>query len=231
MKILLVEDDIELGNGLRGALAAHAMQVVWVRQLADALQQMGSAPSTPFDLVILDLGLPDGDGLTLVTRLRAQLRTVPVLILTARDALDDRVRGLDSGADDYLVKPFALAELVSRARALVRRSTGLASKQIELRGLVVHEPTRQVSVHGNLVALSRSEFALLLVMLQRVGQVVARHVLEDHAVAGQRTIESNVLDVHMYNMRRKIGPGFIRNVRGVGYIIDAVQPAQPDGAA
>ena len=230
MRILLVEDDIELGNGVRGALAAHAIQVVWVRQLADALAQVGATPPTRFDLVILDLGLPDGDGLTLVTRLRAQQQTLPVLILTARDALEDRVRGLDGGADDYLVKPFALVELLSRVRALVRRSTGLSGQPLELRGLVLHEPTRQVSVHGNPVALSRSEFALLLVLLQRVGQVVARHVLEDHAVTGQRAIESNVLDVHMYNMRRKLGPGFIRNVRGIGYVIDALGLPDADGA-
>jgi len=219
MKVLLVEDDLDLGNGVRIALSGQDMEVVWVRRLADALHML---ESTPCDLVLLDLGLPDGDGLALLRRLRRDRQTLPVLILTARDALEDRVHGLDSGADDYLIKPFALAELLSRVRALVRRSYGFDGDAIEVRGLVLHEPTRRVSVRGSPIELSRSEYELLGALLKRVGRVITRHVLEEQVLPGQIGSESNVLDVHMSNLRRKIGEGYIRTVRGVGYVIDPV---------
>ncbi len=219
MKILLVEDDLDLGNGVRIALAGQALEVVWVRRLEDAVRML---EATPCELVLLDLGLPDGDGLALLRRLRRKRQTLPVLILTARDALEDRVHGLDSGADDYIVKPFALAELLSRVRALLRRSYGFEGDRIELRGLALHEPTRQVSVRGNLVELSRSEYELLAALLKSAGRVITRHTLEEQVLPGHIGSESNVLDVHMSNLRRKIGEGYIRNVRGVGYVIDQV---------
>jgi len=219
MKILLVEDDLDLGNGVRIALTGQELEVVWVRRLEDAMRMV---ESTPFDLALLDLGLPDGDGLALLRRLRRERQALPVLILTARDALEDRVHGLDSGADDYMVKPFALAELLSRVRALLRRSYGFEGDTIELRGLALHEPTRQVSVRGNPVELSRSEYELLAALLKRAGRVITRHTLEEQVLPGQIGSESNVLDVHMSNLRRKIGEGYIRNVRGVGYVIDQV---------
>jgi len=219
MKILLVEDDLDLGNGVRIALTGQELEVVWVRRLEDAMRMV---ESTPFDLALLDLGLPDGDGLALLRRLRRERQSLPVLILTARDALEDRVHGLDSGADDYMVKPFALAELLSRVRALLRRSYGFEGDTIELRGLALHEPTRQVSVRGNPVELSRSEYELLAALLKRAGRVITRHTLEEQVLPGQIGSESNVLDVHMSNLRRKIGEGYIRNVRGVGYVIDQV---------
>jgi two-component system response regulator QseB len=219
MKILLVEDDLDLGNGVRIALTGQDLEVVWVRRLEDAMRMV---ESTPFDLALLDLGLPDGDGLALLRRLRRERQALPVLILTARDALEDRVHGLDSGADDYMVKPFALAELLSRVRALLRRSYGFEGDTIELRGLALHEPTRQVSVRGNAVELSRSEYELLAALLKRAGRVITRHTLEEQVLPGQIGSESNVLDVHMSNLRRKIGEGYIRNVRGVGYVIDQV---------
>ena len=227
MKILLVEDDLDLGNGVRIALTGQELEVVWVRRLEDAMRMV---ESTPFDLALLDLGLPDGDGLALLRRLRRERQALPVLILTARDALEDRVHGLDSGADDYMVKPFALAELLSRVRALLRRSYGFEGDTIELRGLALHEPTRQVSVRGNPVELSRSEYELLAALLKRAGRVITRHTLEEQVLPGQIGSESNVLDVHMSNLRRKIGEGYIRNVRGVGYVIDQVVRDKAGGA-
>lgn len=230
MKILLLEDDLDLGNAVRLALLAQDMDVVWVRRLADALAALDA---TPFDLLLLDLGLPDGDGLVFLRQLRRERNLLPVLILTARDALEDRLQGLDGGADDYLVKPFALAELLSRVRALARRSYGFEGERIMLRGLCLHEPTRQVSVHDRPVDLSRSEYALLSALMKQAGRVITRHTLVEQVLPGQAGSESNVLDVHMSNLRRKIGEGYIRNVRGVGYVIDrAPRPAAgPAGAA
>jgi two-component system response regulator QseB len=149
-----------------------------------------------------------------------------VLILTARDALEDRLAGLDSGADDYLVKPFALAELLSRVRALARRSFGLVNDTIEIRQLALHEATMRVTVDERAVELSRSEFELLCLLMKRADRVLTRRVLEEQVLPGGLDNESNVLDVHMSNLRRKIGPGYIRTVRGVGYVIDRAAPAK-----
>ena len=217
MNILLVEDDLELGNGVRIALEDQGLSLLWVRRLGDALQALDSKP---FDLVLLDLGLPDGDGLTLLARLRRDGETTPVLILTARDALADRLAGLDRGADDYLVKPFALAELVSRVRALARRSYGMAGEMLEVRKLALHTATMRVTVDGKAAELSRSEFDLLSLLMKRVDRVLTRRMLEEQVLPGGASNESNVLDVHISNLRRKIGPGYIRTVRGVGYVID-----------
>ena len=222
MKILLVEDDLDLGNGVRVALLNQGMEVVWVRRMDDAARSLESGNC---DLVLLDLGLPDGNGLTLLTRLRREKHRTPVLILSARDALDDRLIGLDNGADDYLVKPFALAELLSRVRALARRSYGNDNGMIEVRGLTLHEPTRRARVRGTPVHLSRTEFELLSFLLKRVDHVVTRRFLEDQLLPGGMTKDSNVLEVHISNLRRKIGDGYIRTVRGIGYVVDhAEQP-------
>ena len=226
MNILLVEDDQELGSGIRIALIDQGFCVVWVRRLHEAAHELENSLT---DLVLLDLGLPDGDGLTLLRRLRRDRKTLPVLILTARDALDDRLAGLDGGADDYLVKPFALAELLSRIRALARRSFGFDGEAIELRGLVLHEATMRVAVNGLAVELSRSEFLLLSTLVKRADRVVTRRVLEEQVLLGGLNNESNVLDVHISNLRKKIGEGFVRTVRGVGYVIDRNPPAR--GAA
>ena len=223
MRLLLVEDDLDLGNGVRIALGDHAMDVVWVRRLSDALRTL---EQQSFEMVLLDLGLPDGDGISLLTRLRREWRRLPVLILSARDSLHDRLHGLDSGADDYLVKPFALAELVSRVRALARRSYGQGDGTLHLRGLSLHEPTRRVSVAGQNVELSRCEFDLLALLLRRMDRVVTRSGIEEEVIPGGSANGSNALEVHVSNLRRKIGPGFIRTVRGIGYVIDS-QPMVP----
>ncbi len=223
MRLLLVEDDLDLGNGVRIALGDHAMDVVWVRRLSDALRTL---EQHSFEMVLLDLGLPDGDGISLLTRLRREWRRLPVLILSARDSLHDRLHGLDSGADDYLVKPFALVELVSRVRALARRSYGQGDGTLHLRGLSLHEPTRRVSVAGQNVELSRCEFDLLALLLRRMDRVVTRSGIEEEVIPGGSANGSNALEVHVSNLRRKIGPGFIRTVRGIGYVIDS-QPMAP----
>src|SRR3954451_21443569 len=151
MNVLLIEDDIDIGNGVRIALADQGMTVVWVRRLADAL---ASLEAIAHDIVLLDLGLPDGDGISLLQRLRRERKTLPVLILTARDSLSDKLLGLDAGADDYLVKPFALAELLSRLRPLARRSYGYDGDTIEVRGLALPDPTLRVSAAGKTIELS-----------------------------------------------------------------------------
>ena len=217
MKILLIEDDLDLGNGVRIALSDQGMDVVWVRTLEDAAR---SLDHDSCDLVLLDLGLPDGDGMQLLGRLRRDKSGLPVLILSARDTLDDRLRGLDNGADDYLVKPFMLAELLSRVRALARRSYGFDGDTIEVRGLLLHAPTRRVSVAGRPLELTASEYALLKTLLMRTDRVMTRRMLEEQTLPGSQTNASNTLDVHMANLRRKIGEGYIRTVRGVGYVID-----------
>lgn len=223
MKLLLVEDDLDLGNGVRIALGDHAMEVVWVRRLSDALRTL---EQQSFEMVLLDLGLPDGDGIGLLMRLRREWRRLPVLILSARDSLHDRLHGLDSGADDYLVKPFALAELISRVRALARRSYGTDDGTLRLRGLSLHEPTRRVSLQGHAVELSRCEFDLLALLLRHADRVATRRGIEEEVIPGGSANGSNALEVHVSNLRRKIGPGFIRTVRGIGYVIDS-QPAAP----
>jgi len=223
MKILLIEDDLDLGNGVRLALTGQGMDVIWVRQLADADAQLAG---NGCDLVLLDLNLPDGDGLHLLSRLRRERQALPVLILSARDALNDRLRGLDSGADDYLVKPFELAELLSRVRALARRSYGFDGETVELRGIILHVPTRRVTVQGKNRDLTASEYTLLKTLLIRADRVVTRRSLEELALPGAQENASNSLDVHMANLRRKIGDGYIRTVRGVGYVIDQQEPAK-----
>ena len=229
MNILLVEDDLELGNGVRIALADQGFNVVWVRRLIDAEHELEVSLT---DLVLLDLGLPDGDGLALLKKLRRDLNTLPVLILTARDALDDRLKGLDCGADDYLVKPFALAELLSRIRALARRSFGsvfgFEGEAITLRGLMLMEAKQRATVDGAVVELSRSEFLLLSILVKRADRVVTRRTLEEQVLPGGLNNESNVLDVHISNLRKKIGEGYVRTVRGVGYVIDRQVSAPGD---
>lgn len=217
MKLLLVEDDLELGNGIRLALSAQGFGVCWVRQLADARARLDE---DAHDIVVLDLGLPDGDGLSLLQHLHKERKPHPVLILSARDGLDDRLRGLDNGADDYLVKPFALAELVSRIRALTRRSYRMDGDALVAGKLSLDEAMRRVHVDGETTDLSRCECDLLSFLLKRLGRVVPRRLLEEQVLPGGSQ-NSNSLDVHMSNLRKKIGSGYIRTIRGVGYTIES----------
>jgi two-component system response regulator QseB len=225
VKILLIEDDLDLGNGVRIALADQGLDVIWVRRKADALHQLDLCVP---ELVLLDLGLPDGDGMSLMAALRQRLNRIPVIILTARGTLQDRLGGLDAGADDYLVKPFVLAELLARVRALARRSYGFDNEVIDIRGLSLHVPTRRVTVSARTIELTASEYALLETLLLRPDRVVTRRFLEER-VFGEKENMSNTLDVHMGNLRRKIGEGYVRTVRGVGYVIDTVPIEKREG--
>jgi len=227
MKILLAEDDFDLATGIRVALQTQGMEVVWVRRIEEALRVLDTEGC---DLILLDLGLPDGDGLSVLEPLRRDGARLPVLILSARDGLDDRLKGLDTGADDYMVKPFVLAELLSRVRALARRSYGGDGATFEVRGLWLHEPTQRVRVREMPVSLSRSEFKLLCLLVKRADRVVARRALEQLVLPNGQSQNSNVLDVHISNLRRKIGEGYIRTVRGIGYVIYQTAHTPPEAA-
>ncbi|KEA53765.1 MULTISPECIES: two-component system response regulator PmrA [Mangrovibacter] len=217
MKLLIVEDDLLLQEGLALALNGdgYAVDTAATASDADALIQSGE-----YSLVILDLGLPDKDGATLLSQWRRRGLKTPVLILTARDALEDRVSGLDAGADDYLVKPFALAELQARARALIRRYQGHSDNLLQHDDLTLNLQTQQVLLQGNAVEVTPKEFALLTRLIMRVGQTVHRETLQQDLYSWQDDPGSNTLEVHIHNLRRKLGKERIKTVRGVGYRLE-----------
>jgi len=214
MRVLLVEDDRMIGESLREALRRQGMAADWVRdgRAADAV-----LASEQFDAVLLDLGLPQRDGLQVLAAMRARGDTTPVIVVTARDALADKVAGLDSGADDYLVKPFELDELLARLRALVRRQGGRASSALEVGDLRLDPATREVSRGGRPVLLSAREFALLQVLLERPGAIVSRAQLEDRLYGWGEELESNAISVYMHQLRKKLGDDLLHTVRGLGY--------------
>ncbi len=216
MRLLLIEDDPMIGPGVQRALRDDGYTVDWVR---DGIAAELAISDHPYDLVLLDLGLPRRDGITLLQRLRAAGRTVPVLVMTARDAVADRVRGLDAGADDYLVKPFDLDELGARIRALLRRQRGTATPLITLGALQVDPVTHQVTLDGKPVRLSAREFALLCALLETPGKPLSRTQLEERLYGWDEEIESNAVEVHIHALRRKLGQDWIRNLRGVGYFV------------
>jgi two-component system, OmpR family, response regulator QseB len=224
MRLLLVEDDRMIGEGLRAALRLEGHAVDWVRDVAAARATLASER---FDLVLLDLGLPAGgpatappaDGLSVLRELRQRRDATPVIVLTARDAAGDRVKGLDSGADDYLVKPFELDELNARIRAVMRRQGGRAEPLMRHGGVTLDPSTRQVSKDGQPVLLSAREFAVLEALMQRPGAVLSRAQLEDRLYGWGEEIESNAVSVYVHQLRRKLGADFIRNMRGVGYFL------------
>ncbi len=217
MKICLIEDDLELGRALQSALADAGQEVIWVRQAGDARRWVAEES---FDALLLDLGLPDGNGMQLLRQFRAQGITVPILVITARDSLEDRLSGLDLGADDYLVKPFVTSELLARLRAVVRRATGWneAGESVwTVKDLVLDDKRITVARAGVPVLLSKTEFALLHALMRSPGRVLLRRELETRA---QVSGEGQALDVHISHLRRKIGEGYIRTVRGVGYAVE-----------
>jgi two-component system OmpR family response regulator/two-component system response regulator QseB len=222
MRVLLVEDDALLGEGLRAGLRQARFAVDWVRDGPDALHAL---QTEPFAAVVLDLGLPAMSGLAVLRRLRARGDKIPVLILTARDAVDDRVTGLDAGADDYVVKPVDLAELAARLRALVRRASGEAAPALRRGGLELDPAEHRVVFRGRVVDLSAREFALLHELMLNAGRVLSREQLEERLYPWGREVESNAVEVHVHHLRRKLAPGLIRTIRGVGYLI----PRETDG--
>ncbi|XKE45329.1 response regulator transcription factor [Halomonas organivorans] len=218
MRILLVEDDPSLASGIRLALKPEHYTVDLLDDGAAALATLQGGE--PFDAVILDLGLPRLDGVTLLERLRRAGNRVPVLVLTARDGIEDRIQGLDAGADDYLIKPFEVAELKARLRALLRRSQGHASSELHHRGVVLDPGSRRVTYQGEPVSLSRREFSLLQEFLSHPGRVFTRDTLTRLVYGWDEDVESNAIEVHVHHLRRKLFPELIRTLRGIGYVMD-----------
>jgi len=221
MRILLAEDDPLLGDGLRAGLRQAGFQVDWVRDGAAAERELRAEP---YAAAVLDLGLPLMDGMDVLAAVRRAGVAVPVLVLTARDTVPDRVRGLDGGADDYVVKPVDLHELAARLRALVRRSHGQPQECLSAQGVVMEPAGRRVTLDGAPVLLSAREFDLLHVLMLRPGQVLSREQIEQHLYGWGREVDSNAVEVHIHNLRRKLGAGLIQTVRGVGYTLRAAAP-------
>jgi DNA-binding response OmpR family regulator len=218
MRLLLVEDDPMIGRAVRQGLSDAGFAVDWVMDGNAAERALANGV---YDLALLDLGLPGQDGMAVLKLLRRSGNSLPVLIVTARDAVADRIAGLNAGADDYVLKPFDLDELIARVRALLRRHAGGGSPLLECGGLVLDPVRKEVRLKGDLVHLSAREFALLEVLLQRPGAVLSREQLEDSVYGWTEEIGSNAIEVHLHNLRRKLGPETIRNVRGVGYKVVA----------
>jgi len=223
MRILLAEDDNMIGAAVRDSLRQDGYVVDWLRDgpRADAALAAGH-----YDLVLLDLGLPGKDGLDLLRGLRARRNATPVIVITARDAIESRIAGLDAGADDYIVKPFDLDELAARIRSALRRSAGRAEPEIAVGGVRINLAQRRVSRDSEPVTLSAREYAIVEALALRPGAILSRVQLEERMYGWGEEVESNAVEVHIHAIRRKLGADFIRNVRGVGYYIP-----RPEGGA
>lgn len=217
MRVLLVEDDPMIGEAIEGALRDASYATDWVTSGPTALVALASQH---YDLVLLDLGLPGQDGLDVLARIRADDNPVPLVIVTARDGLDDRLRGLDGGADDYVLKPFEMAELLARLRAVLRRKGGSAAPVFS-NGIVSLDPaTREATVNGGSpLQLSNREFSLLRALLARPGAILSRGDLEDRIYGWGEEVESNAVEYLIYTLRRKLGADIIKNVRGAGWMV------------
>jgi two-component system OmpR family response regulator/two-component system response regulator QseB len=216
MRILIVEDDAQLGDGLLHGLREAGFAADWVRDGAAAERAL---LAEGFGAVVLDLGLPRIDGREVLRRLRARGDRTPVLVLTSRDALGDRIGGLDDGADDYVVKPVALGELAARLRALARRHGGEASPRLVVGGLEIDPACREVRFRDHPVELGPREFAVLEELARAAGRVLSRETLEQRLYEWDRALASNAIEVHVHHLRRKLAPDIIRTVRGVGYLM------------
>jgi two-component system response regulator QseB len=214
VRLLLVEDDEQLGQGIRRALMRDGDHVDW---LTDGAQALAAIRAENFELILLDLQLPGKDGITVLQTMRKESINTPVLIMTARDTVDERVLGLDSGADDYVVKPVELKELRSRIRALSRRSHGFSASEIVLGELQVNNATQQAWYRGVEIDLSRREFVVLSELVNKPGQVLTRGYLEEILYGWDEGVESNALEVHIHHLRKKLDSKLIKTVRGIGY--------------
>ena len=216
MRILLIEDDPQIGDGLHHGLSKHGFTVDWFQNGKHGKDALSLAP---YDAVVLDLGLPQIDGMSILADWRQHQLDTPVLILTARDALPDRLAGLNSGADDYLCKPFALDEVVARLLALVRRSKGRAIAHLNYGNLSLDTTAKTVTLHGNPLTLTHREYLLLELMLSQPKHILSRAQMEDKLYGWDQEVESNAIEVHIHNLRKKIGKNFIITKRGLGYQI------------
>lgn len=217
MRLLLTEDDQLLGQGIHAGLIQEGYAVDWV---TDGHQAEAALSASDYDLLVLDIGLPGQSGLTLLSHLRQQGNTIPTVILTARDTVQDRILGLDSGADDYLVKPFDLDELCARLRALSRRISGRSTPVISLGDITIDPASHQVRKASESVELTPKEYALLISLAEHAGRVQSRARLEESLYPWNEEVESNAIEVHIHHLRKKLGSSLIRTIRGVGYIID-----------
>lgn len=219
MNVLLVEDDTSLAGGLRQALAREGFAVNWVSTGKEALTSLAS--QTP-DCMILDLGLPDMDGMAVLGQLRRGHPHLPVLILTARDRTEDKVVGLDQGADDYLAKPFELPELLARLRVMTRRLGTANSNSLDIGEVSLDTVSRQVYRQNQLVELPRREYMLLKALMENAGRIQTREVLENKLYSWGEEVASNAVEVHIHHLRKKLGAKFIKTVRGVGYTVNTL---------
>ena len=216
MRVLVVEDDPVVASGVKQGLEKAGYSV---DHLSSAEQAEAALQHTMFALAIIDIGLPEMDGLELIRRVRGAGNPVPVLILTARDAVSERVKALDGGADDFLTKPFDLDELAARIRALLRRHAGRATPLITHGALVLNPVTRQATINGRSITMSVREFAIAMALLDRPGVVLSRAQIEEKLYGWDAEVESNAVEVHIHSLRKKLGKDFIKNIRGVGYMV------------
>jgi DNA-binding response OmpR family regulator len=217
MQLLLVEDDLSLADGLQRALKQEGITANHVTKVTDAIHVVQTFPP---DIIILDLGLPDMDGLKIIEKLRHQKITIPILVLTARNSIEDKVLGLDCGADDYLAKPFDMPELLARIRVLERRiSSTVISNDIIIDPVTLNTATLEVKINHQDLLLSKTEYMLLKALMQNAGRIQTRDNLESTLYSWGEEVSSNALEVHIHHLRKKIGSEFIKTVRGVGYTI------------
>jgi DNA-binding response OmpR family regulator len=216
MRLLLVEDDGMVGSAVREGLRQDGFSIDWV---LDGAAAETALRTEPYDCLLLDLGLPKKSGLDVLRGLRARRNAIPVVVITARDAVPDRIAGLDAGADDYVVKPFDLEEVAARVRAVIRRRQGRGEPEIEHRGLVLKPATRQAELRGAPLQLSRREFAVLEALAARPGAILSRQQIEQHVYGWGEEIESNAVEVFVHSIRKKLGADFIVTVRGAGYMV------------
>lgn len=216
MRLLLAEDDALLGDGLRAGLRQQGFQVDWVRDGEAAERELRAEP---YAAAVLDLGLPRKDGMEVLAAIRRAGLDLPVLVLTARDTVPDRVRGLDTGADDYVIKPVDLHELAARLRALIRRAHGQTQELLVAQDIALDPASRSVRRNGEVVALSTREFDLLHTFLLNADHVLSREQLEQHLYSWGQEVDSNAVEVHIHNLRKKLGNTLIQTVRGVGYML------------
>jgi len=217
MRLLLVEDDELLGDAVKTGLTQFGYVVDWLKngEIARTILK-----SELFELIILDLGLPKLSGLKLLQSIRQEGNSTPIIILTARDSVEDRIKGLDCGADDYITKPFDLNELSARIRALTRRSQGRADSEIHYKGITLDPASHSVTINNVLINIPRREFSLLLKLLENNGQVVTREQLMQSIYSWDDDVDSNTLEVHIHNLRKKLNATFIRTIRGIGYMAE-----------